>query len=486
MGFALTVVYIVVTILSPEQFGKDWASNHAMAYLAGITALVSLPSMETYSYWKSSIQTYLLLGFIVAISLSQIAHGWLGGVVESWRVFLPCAAVFFFIVVNVTTVRRLKIVTLAAVTSCLVVSVEALCGYYAGYHGETFVLITNISSPQEDVIGQLTRIRGAGFLSDPNDLAQILLIALPLAFIAWRRGRMVANFFVVLVPAVLLLWTTYLTHSRGGLIALAALALMAARKKLGTPASVAVAAVFIFSMLALDFTGGRGISAADGADRLEAWANGLEMFKSAPIFGIGFDGFKDLYEITAHNSFVLCLAELGLLGSTLWVALLVTTTIGLNHILAVQKKRQASRLFGLLRLFEECSIYSARTLATSPAPSEGIITLKYAHACEALPPMVSAPATEFRPGNETDDSPIVRQEWVATMRLALVSFMTTAWFLSRCYTTTMYLVLGLATATIALQGGNRKSPDRGRWICSTLSAEIVLILLIYGLVRLRH
>jgi len=174
------------------------------------------------------------------------------------------------------------------------------------------------------------------------------------------------------------------------------------------------------------------------------------------------------------------------LGSTLWVALLVTTTIGLNHILAVQKKRQASRLFGLLRLFEECSIYSARTLATSPAPSEGIITLKYAHACEALPPMVSAPATEFRPRNETDDSPIVRQEWVATMRLALVSFMTTAWFLSRCYTTTMYLVLGLATATIALQGGNRKSPDRGRWICSTLSAEIVLILLIYGLVRLRH
>ena len=79
-------------------------------------------------------------------------------------------------------------------------------------------------------------------------------------------------------------------------------------------------------MLALDFTGGRGISASNGADRLEAWANGLEMFKSAPLFGIGFNGFTDLYEITAHNSFVLCLAELGLLGSTLWLAMLVTTT----------------------------------------------------------------------------------------------------------------------------------------------------------------
>ena len=221
-----------------------------------------------------------------------------------------------------------------------------------------FVLLTNISSPYDEVIGQLTRIRGAGFLSDPNDLAQILLIALPLAFVAWRRGRQwSANFFVVIVPAALLLWTTYLTHSRGGLIALAAVALMAARKRLGTAASTALAAVFILGMIALDFTGGRGISAADGADRLEAWANGLEMFKSAPIFGIGFDGFTELYEITAHNSFVLCLAELGLLGSALWMALLVTTTMGLNRIIGVhQKKRQPSRFFGLLRLFEMSSI----------------------------------------------------------------------------------------------------------------------------------
>src|SRR4249920_1798469 len=189
MGFALTLIYIVVTIISPEQFGKEWASYHVVVYLAGITALASLPSISRYSYWKNSVQTYLLVAFIAAIALSQVAHGWLGGVLESWRMFLPSAAVFFFIVVNVTTVRRLKIVTLAAVASCLIVTVEALCGYYAGFHGELFILQTNISSPQDDVIGQLTRIRGAGFLSDPNDLAQILLIALPLVFLAWRRGR---------------------------------------------------------------------------------------------------------------------------------------------------------------------------------------------------------------------------------------------------------------------------------------------------------
>jgi putative inorganic carbon (HCO3(-)) transporter len=486
MGFVLTIIYIVATIISPDQFGKEWASYHALTYLAGITVLASLPSMTDYGYWRSSVQTFLLIGLVAAIALSHLAHGWLGGVLESWRVFLPSAAVFFFIVVNVTTARRLKIVTLAAVASCLVVAVEALCGYYAGFRGETFILQTNVYSVNDEAMGQLTRIRGAGFLSDPNDLAQILLIALPLAFVAWRRGREVANFFVVLVPAILLLWTTYLTHSRGGLIALAAVALMAARKKLGTPASVTLATVLIFGMLALDFTGGRGISAADGTDRLEAWANGLEMFKSAPLFGIGFNAFMDFHEITAHNSFVLCLAELGLLGSVLWTGLLVTTTTNLNSIIGVQKKRPLKRFLGLKRLFESCYIYRVGAMDREPTPSGGTVALEDTHACEVLPAMVTTNATKAEIKIEDVQRPKVPQHWVVAMRLALVSFMTTAWFLSRSYTITMYLVLGLATSAIALQRSDGKERDRGNWIFPTLTAEVMIIILIYGLVRFRH
>jgi putative inorganic carbon (HCO3(-)) transporter len=486
MGFVLTIIYIVATIISPDQFGKEWVSYHALTYLAGITVIASLPSMTNYGYWKSSVQTFLLIGLVAAIALSQLAHGWLGGVLESWRVFLPSAAVFFFIVVNVTTIRRLKIVTLAAVASCLVVAVEALCGYYAGFRGEMFILQTNVYSIHDEAIGQLTRIRGAGFLSDPNDLAQILLIALPLAFIAWRRGRPVTNFFVVLVPVILLLWTTYLTHSRGGLIALAAVALLAARKGLGTAASLVLATVLVFGMLALDFTGGRGISAADGTDRLEAWANGLEMFKSAPLFGIGFNGFTDFHEITAHNSFVLCLAELGLLGSVLWTGLLVTTTTNLNSIIGVQKKRLPKRFFGLKRLFESSYIHRAVVLDGEPRLSEATIALKDTYAWETQPASVIANATEAEAKTEHVHRPKVPQDWVVAMRLALVSFMTTAWFLSRSYTITMYLVLGLATAAIALQQSDGKERDRGHWMVPTLTVEVMMIVLIYGLVRFRH
>jgi hypothetical protein len=63
--------------------------------------------------------------------------------------------------------------------------------------------------------------------------------------------------------------------------------------------------------------------------------------------------------------------------------------------------------------------------------------------------------------------------------------MTSAWFLSRSYTTTMYLVLGLATVAIAMYRDTTKSSDRGHWVFSTVTLEAVLIIVIYGLVRLR-
>ncbi len=119
------------------------------------------------------------------------------------------------------------------------------------------------------------------------------------------------------------------------------------------------------------------------------------MFKSAPLFGIGFNGFTDLYEITAHNSFVLCLAELGLLGSTLWLALLVTTTIGLNRSIGVQKKWQRIQFFGLLRLFETSSLNIAGALQRNLTPSAGTMTLNYPCASEMLPAMVTANAAEI-------------------------------------------------------------------------------------------
>jgi putative inorganic carbon (HCO3(-)) transporter len=528
MGFVFTVVYIIITIISPAQFGPEWANYHALLYLAGITALTSLPSILTQPHLRSSIQTYLMIGFVVAIGLSQVANHWFGGAIQSWLVFLPSAAVFFFIVANVTTIRRLKIVTLAVLASCLVLVIEALCGYYGGFLGDTFVLKMTFGSNGQ-VVGQILRLRGAGFLNDPNDFAQMLLIAVPLIFIAWRQGRVVSNSLFVLAPAVLLLWAAYLTHSRGALIGLAVLGLVAARKRLGTTASVALASILAVGLLALDFTGGRGISASEGADRLEAWATGLELFKHSPIFGVGFGNFTNFNEITAHNSIVLCLAELGLVGATIWLALLVTTTMSLNSLIArgdepatidgrhhgisdistLEDETEAALdftfdtdrtapfedkpidsghelpmevdRFEVMRIEEQSSAASAGYEAqdasgeTAPFFASLATTMGVTAASEVTTPIELA----------SIQKPIVPSNYLVVIRLALIAFMTTSWFLSRVYETTVYLVLGLATAAIALSS-TEATRGRGRWIPVTLAMEVLAIIFIYLIVRLRH
>ena len=438
MGFALTVCYVILTVISPDQFGP-WVNDfHPMLFLAGVISIVSLPAFLDREHLWSSSQTFLLIGFTIAIALSHVAHGWFGGAMRSWLLFLPAASMYFFIVANVTTTRRLRILMAAIVASCLFVAVEAMLGYYAGFGGNTFVLPRGVYF-HDHFVAQFFQIRSIGFLNDPNDLAQMLIIALPLVFVSRRGRKLATSLLLALVPCVLLLWAIYLTHSRGALLGLAVLTLMAVRRRLPTTVSIILVGVLVMAMLALNFAGGRGISISDGEDRLEAWSNGLQMFKSAPVFGVGFGAFTERNNyLTAHNSLVLCLAELGLVGSTIWVALLVTTAVGLNNIKgpdAAQENKEG----------QDHTQLASEKEQELPVPSY----------------------------------------WITAVYMALISFITTSWFLSRSYSITMYLLLGLATATIAIQRSGGEIHHRNNWLLLTLTAEAAGILFIYGTVRLR-
>ena len=333
MGFALTIVYVVLTIISPGQFGVEFASYHPMFYLAALTAVASLPELFSRLSGWPLVQTQLSVLFVMAIVVSQLRNGMLAAS-GSLMTTLPAAVVFFFVVVNVNSLRRLKIMIFVMIATCVGIAIESFCGYFGGFGDGIFVLLQ---------YGTIRRLRAAGFLNDPNDFAQFILIVLPLMFVAWQRGRIFLN-SLVLAGAGFLLWAVYLTHSRGALIALGVLVIASFYKKIGAVPSAVLAGLFVLGMLALDFTGGRGISAADGSDRLELWSEGLELFKKAPIFGIGFGEFadSDFAGITAHNSFILCLAELGIVGSTIFVGMLVTTFMGLNKL--IRSPESASQL----------------------------------------------------------------------------------------------------------------------------------------------
>jgi O-antigen ligase len=78
-------------------------------------------------------------------------------------------------------------------------------------------------------------------------------------------------------------------------------------------------------------------SSADG--RIQAWYEGLQMFKYRPVFGIGKGQFAEHHSLTAHNSFVLIWAELGVLGYCLWFLTISLTLTLLIKVFQLDKSK---------------------------------------------------------------------------------------------------------------------------------------------------
>jgi hypothetical protein len=57
-------------------------------------------------------------------------------------------------------------------------------------------------------------------------------------------------------------------------------------------------------------------------ERIDCWYEALSMWKSHPLTGVGFGQFGEYHYLTAHNSFMLTLAELGFPGMLLFSAIL--------------------------------------------------------------------------------------------------------------------------------------------------------------------
>jgi len=131
--------------------------------------------------------------------------------------------------------------------------------------------------------------------------------------------------------------------------------------------------------------------------RVDAWYEGLHMFLSHPLLGVGAGNFTDYNDLTAHNSFVLVVAETGFIGYVLWLAF-----VGYSFLM-------------MLRI------------------------LRY---------QVEVPAQATIPVEKTDDANFSadweRERNIAlTLLLTLCGMFAAAFFLSRSYTVVMYLLIAL-------------------------------------------
>jgi len=167
------------------------------------------------------------------------------------------------------------------------------------------------------------RIRYRGVLQDPNELALVASIGLPLAFaVGFARRRTLWALALLSLVFALVLSAAVLTRSRGGqLVFLAVLAVPFARR-FGWR-GLALGALLATPLLLL---GGRagGEASSSSVERADCWAEALSIWRAHPLVGAGLGQFGRYHYLTAHNSYLLALAELGLPGMLLFSGLVYT------------------------------------------------------------------------------------------------------------------------------------------------------------------
>jgi putative inorganic carbon (hco3(-)) transporter len=383
MSFALFIAYVLCTFLRPfETIAPSMASFRPMLILwllAFVTA--SLRALARREIAARAAHIGLLAMLVTAIALSRVANQWAGGALPAVGEFSPAFMLMVLALLNLTSMRRLRITCAVIAGSVVVLAGLSAYSFHSGFMSDTLILRQTLGEDSDDTLSaadievdpaaydatHLLRAQSVGFLNDPNDFAQTMVMALPLLWLYYVRGRWLRNLLVIGLPSAMLGYTIFLTHSRGALMGVAALGLLLMRRVLGMTKTLVIVGVMSLGVGVLSF-GGRALSSKEqsAAQRIEAWQAGITMLRNEPALGVGFGNFTDHHYLTAHNSFVLCFAELGLLGYFAWLGLIVLTFKGLGQgYRATQAGTPERDLVVLLRAaliaFLTCAWFLSRT-----------------------------------------------------------------------------------------------------------------------------
>ena len=254
------------------------------------------------------------------------------------------------------------LVAASVVMAGLSIHQEATEAYRDPYLG--FSQTTRLEDPVTAEVRPDSRPRMMGPIGEQNRYAQILLVVLPLALFGMNIRHPLWGRLVPALAAVLILGGIFLTFSRGAAVALGLLmVVLVIRRYVRFSHMIAIVGAFVLTVviIAPEFLGrvesigsasalvSEGGEDPDGAILGRATSNvaALLVFADYPIFGVGPGVYPVDYSVEyanelglryftntrrAHNMYLEWAADLGVLGLTAGVALLVVTLVPLARL----------------------------------------------------------------------------------------------------------------------------------------------------------
>jgi len=339
MQFFLFILANAFLFIRPSELIPDLHAVEIYRWFILACLAVSFPAVFKQASLRfpgvPPVVTCVVL-LLPAILVSGFFHGNFELILDTVIEYAKVLIYFLLLIALVTDVARLKQflkwigIFSAAVTLIAVLRYHADValpapppkanpGNKSTTHG-TFV-VDQVRDANTGELVKVNRMCGTGIFNDPNDFALILVTAIPLCFCWLTDSTQRAMRPIWLILLLFFVYALMLTQSRGGFLALIAGSVTLIHLKYGAKKTVLLGMIFLPPLLAV-FAGRMTSFSADegtGQARIQLWSDGLDIFRVSPLIGIGMDNYRQFSNHVAHQSFIHCFSELGVIGGTLFL-----------------------------------------------------------------------------------------------------------------------------------------------------------------------
>lgn len=322
----LCCLMILINVFRPQEIFPSLSSLRLglVTIIAAIGAAIFSGKLTMYTIWGTR-ESRLVLAMWILGALSVLRSVWQYSAFETWSrlitinyfVFLGCAA-------NCSTLSETRAQLWSFVTAgaCLA-GVVLISPTFIQGSSRAFTTLTY----------------------DPNDIALIMVAAIPVA-LSLMSGGIKAARVVLSITAVVFLMAILKTGSRGGVIGIVVVGFCLLRRPPGKRLGLARILIFAAAVLVMFSATGDlkerfsallhgedynlSSESGSGEGRLIIWSDGLKLFMRKPLFGVGVGQFKtamgqtygDRSWVTAHNIYLQVLVELGIGGLALFAGMI--------------------------------------------------------------------------------------------------------------------------------------------------------------------
>lgn len=331
MAFFCLLLYIITVYMRPAEWIPMFYGMQLMDILSIAAFLFWLLDFMIKKKFDSlkAPQNMLILGLFLAFLLSHVAHTYFAGLTATFTEFSKVVILYFLFVLIIDSERKLKIGVGLIIFLTLLLAIQGIQQFNTGHGwaGQPLVI---------DYPSGMGRITWISIFEDPNDLGLtfVIVVALLLGFL-FGKTNIFSKLFITIPILGVLLYGIYLTNSRGALLALMAMGFFYFFKRIRWKWLGIIIGV-LFILLVFKFGPSRtallSTDEESAYNRVDAWYYGITLTKANPVFGVGYRMFEEDFPMTAHNTFVLAMAEAGLVGLFFFVGLFYSSFKGLSMI----------------------------------------------------------------------------------------------------------------------------------------------------------